>query len=405
MTNQNDFSQQVAATNIVDAGTVASANSGNDRISYIDNLKWLTIIFVVMMHAAVTYSGLGSWYYKEPQKVGFLSMQFFAFFQAHLQAYFMSLFFMIAAYFIPGALQKKGAQKFIIDRLIRLGVPTLIYVFVINPLVEKVVHPNEIQLTLDSFKNYVISWDFLSGTGPMWFAFTLLIFSIAYCAIDSTITKLTNKFSFSINVRNVLFLIALITVSAFLIRLVFPIGTSVMNLQFCFFAAYIFMFMLGTIAYKKNLLEKLTFSQAKKWFIAAFVLCVPIWLILVGFLINRDGSLDVVNEAAWHGGWHWLAFFGAFWESFFCVAIIIGLVGIFKRYFNTQNTVQKFLSANAFGVYVFHPLVLVTVSISLQELHALPIIKFAVISGITIPLSFFFSSLIRKIKILRKIFS
>jgi peptidoglycan/LPS O-acetylase OafA/YrhL len=34
------------------------------RLLYVDNLRLLIIVFVVMHHLAVTYSGFGSWYYK-----------------------------------------------------------------------------------------------------------------------------------------------------------------------------------------------------------------------------------------------------------------------------------------------------------------------------------------------------
>lgn len=33
------------------------------RLLFIDNLRWLMIILVVIMHLNVTYSSLGSWYY------------------------------------------------------------------------------------------------------------------------------------------------------------------------------------------------------------------------------------------------------------------------------------------------------------------------------------------------------
>lgn len=394
MTNDNISSQQAIEID------VASVNYKHHRIAYIDNLKWLTIIFVIMLHTAVTYSGLGSWYYKEPARLGIWSVYFFMFFQTHLQAYFMSLFFMIAAYFIPGSLQKKGPKKFIIDRLIRLGIPTLLYIFLINPAIIKLAHPHEIHLDWHSFT----SLDFLSGSGPMWFALTLLIFSIIYSAINRVVTKLTNRFSFAVNIRNATILIGLITISAFLIRLIYPIGTAVFNLQFCFFAAYIFMFIIGTIAYKKNLLEKITLTQAKKWFIAAFAI-IPLWLIVTNAIIKSDGSIDKIQATALHGGWHWLAFFYAFWESFFCVAIIIGLVGIFRHRFNTQNALQKFLSTNAFGVYVFHPIILVLVSLALKNLEIWPILKFIIVSTIVVPLSFMFAASVRKISFLRKIFS
>ena len=36
-----------------------------ERLFYIDNLRLLMIMFVVMHHLAVTYTGFGSWYYNE----------------------------------------------------------------------------------------------------------------------------------------------------------------------------------------------------------------------------------------------------------------------------------------------------------------------------------------------------
>ena len=33
------------------------------RLDFVDNLRWVMIILVVSMHAAVTYSHVGSWYY------------------------------------------------------------------------------------------------------------------------------------------------------------------------------------------------------------------------------------------------------------------------------------------------------------------------------------------------------
>lgn len=369
------------------------------RLAYLDNLKALMIIFVIILHAGVTYSNLGSWYYFEPRKLGLPSLYFFAFFDSFLQAFFMSLFFMISAYFVPTSLDKKGTKKFIQDRLFRLGIPTLIFMFLINPFAEKMGHPN-INL-LEFYQKGLVSFRFLSWTGPMWFALTLLIFSFIYIPISGGLTKLTNKYTFAISVKNILTLVALITAIAFVIRLIYPIGTAVISLQFCYFSAYIIMFFMGIIAYQKKLFEAISYQTAKKWFIAAFAVGVPLWLLVIHFIVNQDGSINPLMN----GGWNLIAFGWALWESFFCVAIIVGLIGIFKNKFNTQNSLQKFLSENAFGVYVFHAPVLVAVSVSLKNLQLQPVLKFILVSAITIPLSFIFVALIRKIKILQKIFS
>jgi fucose 4-O-acetylase-like acetyltransferase len=39
----------------------------------------------------------------------------------------MSAFFLLAGYFTPRSFERKGSKQFLIDRLIRLGIPIAIY--------------------------------------------------------------------------------------------------------------------------------------------------------------------------------------------------------------------------------------------------------------------------------------
>ena len=48
----------------------AAARPVAARLIFIDNIRWVMIMLVLSMHAAVTYSGHGSWYVKEPAKLG-----------------------------------------------------------------------------------------------------------------------------------------------------------------------------------------------------------------------------------------------------------------------------------------------------------------------------------------------
>ena len=66
------------------------------RLEFVDNLRWVLIVLVVSMHAAVTYSHLGSWYFMEDPKPGLGLMVLFATYQVFLQAFFMGLLFFIA---------------------------------------------------------------------------------------------------------------------------------------------------------------------------------------------------------------------------------------------------------------------------------------------------------------------
>ena len=103
------------------------------RIYFIDNIRWFIISLVVMMHSAVTYSNMGRWYYYEPVKLDLAYTMFFGIILTFTHAYSMGLLFLIAGYFVPGSLDRKGLGGFLRDRAIRLGIPTLIYMLFIYP--------------------------------------------------------------------------------------------------------------------------------------------------------------------------------------------------------------------------------------------------------------------------------
>ncbi|NGX63991.1 MAG: hypothetical protein KR126chlam6_01415 [Candidatus Anoxychlamydiales bacterium] len=370
------------------------------RICFLDNLKTLAIILVVMTHAAVTYSGIGSWFYTEHSNLSNASYYFFLFFQSFTQAFFMSLLFGVAGYFVPDSLAKKGIKKFIASRTFRLGLPALIFALFIFPICAKMVSPS---FNLNYYLHGIISFRFIGWTGPLWFTLALLFFTLIYIAGKRWFDILTAKFTFNITVKNFLVLILLIGVIAFVIRLIFPIGTSVINFQFCFFSAYVFMFLMGIFARQKNILDKIAYPQAKKWGLIAFGVGIPWWILIVYFGVSIQGN--ETNLTLLMGGWNWVALSYALWASFFCVAIIIALLGIFKKIFNKQNSFLKFLSSNSFGVYVFHAPILIAVSVLLKNVDLPPILKWIIVFSIVLPFVFIFVHFIRKIQLIRKIFS
>lgn len=366
-----------------------------NRLLYIDNLRVFCIIIVVFIHSAVTYSGVGSWYYVEPTVLPVGEKLFFFLYQSHAQAFSMSLFFFIAGYFIPGSLMRKGTKVFITDRLYRLGIPVLTYMFIIHPVCVKLAYPD-----VNPF-GYLIkgitTLEILSWSGPLWFALTLLIFSVLYAFIRPYLPKAGNNFRMS--PLKLIFLIALITILAFGIRIVAPIGTSFMNLQFCFFAAYIVMFYLGTRAAENGMLDNITYSQGKRWMWIAFGVGLPIW-----FATLYTGKI-FEGEFLIFGGITLGSFHYALWESFFCVMFIMALFGISKVKFNNQNRLMKFLSENVFGIYVFHAPVLIALTVLVKEISMDALLKFIVVGAVAAIASLLVAWLIRKIPMVGKFFN
>jgi len=396
------------------ARPAAAGAPETSRVAFIDNLRWLVIGMVVVMHACVTYSGLGSWYYKEPSALGAPSLLVFSVYQSFAQAFFMGLLFLISAYFIPRAYDRKGFCRFVRDRLFRLGVPTLVYMLILNPLIALVMAAFKGQtLTAAAvgaqYARYIGSFQFLSGTGPLWFAFALLVFSILYAVVRviadavqgparagaRTLRKptvLTHG-----KVLAVIFLIALV---AFLVRIVQPIGTSVLNMQLSFFTQYVVLFLIGLWTARADVLRTLPTGFGMSWLRLAFAAGVPAWFLLGGLGGALTGSMDTFG-----GGLHWQAAGYALWESFFCVAFSIGLITLYRERMNAPSRVTCFLSTSAFGVYVFHAPILVGISMALHRFTAAPLAKAALVSVIALAASVVCAALVRTVPGLRRVFA
>ncbi|MFD0475556.1 acyltransferase family protein [Nonomuraea thailandensis] len=106
------------------------------RLWFADNLRILLTSLVVLHHIAVMYSGLPLWYYVEPP-TGAAAGAVLAIFVVVNQAWFMGAFFLLSGYFTPGSFDRKGPGAFLRDRLVRLGIPLVVFYFVLSPLLHR----------------------------------------------------------------------------------------------------------------------------------------------------------------------------------------------------------------------------------------------------------------------------
>ena len=243
-----------------------------DRLFFIDNIRWLMIVFVIMVHAAVTYSNIGSWQYTEHLKLDALSFTFFAIFQ-------------------------------------------------------------------------------------------------------------------------------IISICSFIVRLVQPIGTSVMNMQLGFFSQYIILFIVGIIAYRRNWLARIPYSFGIIWFKIALIggTISLIAIMILGGGISGDFS-------RYSGGFYWQSAAYALWESFFCMGVCLGIIVLFRERFNNQGKFTKFMSQNSFSAYVFHAPILILTTLALKNFALYPLLKFMVAVAIAVPLCFLASHFVfRRIPLLKKV--
>jgi len=365
------------------------------RLLFIDNMRVMLTIQVVLFHLLIIYAGTGSWLYTEGRE-DFVTGALGAWLVTVSQAYFMGLFLLISAYFVPGSYDRKGAGRFLLDRLIRLGIPLAIYSWVLSPLlVYLVLRVNE-GVSLPWW-HYLpgLKFEAVIGSGPLWFVETLLIFSIVYVGWRLVARSLsaasTVDTRFPGNGMIALFAVFL-GIAGFLVRLWRPIGWNLtpLNLQFPFFAQYIALFIVGLIAYRRNWLTNLPETTGRLWLAIGVVMIFSFWPLVIG------GGMDKGIEP-FAGGWHWQALAYALWESFLCLGMCIGLIYLFRRNFNRQGKLAKFLSSNAYTAYIIHGVVITIIALAVRDVMVYPLLKWALVALVAAPLCFGLSHLIRKL--------
>lgn len=362
----------------------------SNRLYFVDNIRTLLVILVITAHLAITYGATGGWYYFEHTK-DTISIVLLQFFLSICQAFSLGLFFLISGYFTPKSFKHKGAKYFIKDKLFRLGLPLFIYELLINPVL--------VYLNVISVQGIKISyWDYFKqnmlppkiiGTGPLWFVEALLIFSFAYVLFSIAIKTKTNKVIKSpipSNLSIVIFIFILSTIT-FLIRIKLPIGWSLkfFHLQFPFYPQYISLFIIGIMAYKKDWLTGIPDYTGKQWLRVGIIsiMFLPILALLGGALTG--------DALKFTGGFYWQNFAYTTWESFVCFGMSIGLLSLFRRKYNTQNRLTKIMNTNAYGVYLIHAPTIVFISYAVQSILIYPLLKFAIVSLIAVPLCFILS--------------
>jgi len=368
-----------------------------NKIYYINRLKVLLTILVVMHHACVTYGAPGGWYYSE--KTALMSALIpMTLFVSLNQAYFMGFFFFLSAFFIPASFQKKGTGVFVRDRLKRLGIPLVFYSFLFSPLLSYLVNYFAKGHTV-SYLQYLAGFDHWIDFGVLWFVAALLLFTLFYVLIRIWI-KYVPITGIRVPGPGRIFLFAIgIGIISFIVRIYFPVGWVLhpLGFQIGHFTQYIALFILGLVAAGNNWLKLLPLKTGKRMALIAILL----FLFFPVFYIIR---VKMNIPISWYsGGYHWQSLLYAEWEQSIGFSIITALVCFGREYLNHTTVFINHLSRAAFAVYIFHPLVLVSFSLLLRNYCIDPSVKLLIVAPAGVVGSFLLASFIVRIPVINKI--
>jgi glucans biosynthesis protein C len=178
-------------------------------------------------------------------------------------------------------------------------------------------------------------------------------------------------------------IVAALALSTFVVRIAAPVGTSFYNMQLCYFPSYLAMFALGVGACRRRWLE----GGSDRFALTNAAACLAVAALAWWPLLAYGGALERQVDA-YAGGLHWQSAAMAGWESLVCVGMAFAVLAGFRAFASAQAPFARFMSRNAFAVYVIHPPLLIAAALAIACLAIPPVQKFVLLWMLAAAVSF-----------------
>ena len=331
-------------------------------MTYLTNLKTFLTFIVVLHHA------LGQWSNSSAGGIGTLgfdpnlgdaqklpSFTIVAdFIQTCDQGYFMATFFLISGLFCPRSLDRKGFRIFVLDKMVRLGGPFIIYSVLLGPAMD---------LGISAYGGLPLSWTY--DVGPPWFILWLLNFSILYAVLAHVLPSI-RRFAMPHPLLMVLF--------GFVLAPCFWGLGSVQGewaylggMTFWNFGLFIYIpfFTAGVVGVRNGWLKSV--EEMRTWVVWVLrAMCLVVWVIV--FLSIAGLGIPIPNCCSINR-----SFFINFIPPVYSTVMTLALMQLFHQYFNAtpQSKLMKHAGVTAYAVYVIHlPILMAAVTAMVEILKA-----------------------------------
>lgn len=363
----------------------------SSRRLYLDNLKVVLIAAIIAIHGILGYDGvLEVWSYADVREVTLtpVTSALVIVVVAPFGLFMISLLFLIAGLLTPGSLERKGPRQFAKDRLLRLGVPFIVYVLLVQPtLIYAMAHP--LGAAPGSYWEEYLGAEQRLDTGPLWFVGVLLIFSLAYAVVVAVRPPPARIAPLELTPRHLVLVAAAVAPLSFLVRLVYPYGSEsgFTDLNLWEWPACIALFSLGIIMARQGWLAVVP-PDLVRWSRNTVLLTLPV---MAGVLVLA-GALDRGEDAM--GGWNALALLFTLAETALAVFGPVWMLGVAQRLLDRPIPWGPQLSRSAYGAFMVQALFLIAIAVLLRPVPLPAEVKALLVAAGGVVTSYWFAWLL-----------
>ena len=300
------------------------------RKHYLDNIRWVTVVIVVIYHVFYMYNaegvlgGLG--------KITDLPVQYYDVFQYLVYPWFMPVLFVVSGISARLSLDSHSDKEFIKSRTLKLLVPSTIGLFVfqfIQGYVNMSLGGGFEGLVSEGVPKLAIYLIMVaSGSGVLWYMHLLWI----YCVVLVLIRKIEKGKLLEAGAKTPLWLVAVFILPIWGAAQIF--NTPIVPVYRVAF--YFVFFMLGYFVFSNDeVIERL-----KKIAVPLIMLAVAICVTFTVMYFGNNYADKPINRG-------FLYVLDAYVGS---LAMLVGMA----RFGDFSGSLSKWMSEHSFGLYVFH---------------------------------------------------
>lgn len=341
----------------------------SDRKTYLDNLKVLLIGVIIAIHAVLGYVGSDQyWTYADVQETTLhpVTEVVLAVVTVPFALFMIALLFLVAGLLTPASFRRKGARRFVVDRLLRLGIPFALFTFVLWPaLTYALYHP--LGAAPGSFWEEYLSDEGYIDTAYLWFVGVLLIFSLGYAGLAAARGRRPAREQSveagAIRPVHLVVLAAATAAATFLVRLAFPYGSeSVTDLNLWEWPGCLALFGLGVVAAERGWLTEVP----RRLHGVCRMVTLGAGVAAAGLLFLAFQA-EVTEQLG--GGWNWPALVFVIVESALMVFGSVWLLGAAQRHLARPVRGGDMLGRSAYGAFLLQGFVLIGLAVALRQLE------------------------------------
>jgi hypothetical protein len=390
----------------------ASKSKTENRVIIFDNLRFVFVLFVILEHSSNAYRNL-IWWPVADNTSSFIA----GWVSAISDAFAMPLLFYIAGYFAISTINRKSTFSFLAGKLSRLGIPWLLCILTICPVLPLIYHFTRNDLTLSMsywdlwiilIKNaaelnvrLIVSMNELMMNNQfyqryMWFLSLLLLFFFVFSIMYSVKRNWFDRVDQPVKLESpsvlktlkimlgVGFLTAMC--SFCMIGIVLALGPKSSDPESLFtfgnviqfrpsrLFLFIIYFGLGVVTYRNRWIERGKFPGHFKTWLISFTGLLIVYLVIRTLMLSGPNHLRAIYGPI---------FF--FILNFLTITTLGFFSSIAIRYWNRPTAIGGNLASNSYYMYLSHYIFVLVFQLILFTFPEVPgLLKFGIVSTLSI---------------------